>query len=94
MDKLLQALTQGTLTLDPEKARPQPKRTTAQLREIIRRSKHKPKGRKVTMLVEIDGEIRSLRQWAEFLDVSYSRLYYFYHKGLRGRELVNKTREA
>lgn len=93
MDKLLELLKKGSIELDPEKARPVPRRTTEEMRDIIKRSKYKPKGRKPEM-VEIDGEYRTLREWAKFLGLPYDKLYYQYAKqGLRGRALINKVRE-
>ena len=80
------------LKLDPEKAKPTTLLTTEQMRDIIKRSKYKPKGRKPEQ-VEIDGEYRTLREWAEFLGLPYDKLYYQYAKqGLRGRALINKVK--
>jgi hypothetical protein len=92
MDKLLEALTKGNITLDPENAKPTPLKTRAELEKQIRLSKRKQMGRKPKLYVEVDGEIRTLRQWADFMDLNYSKLYYNYNKGLRGRELLNSAR--
>ena len=92
MDKFLEALKQGKVKLDPEKVKPVHKRTTQELREILGDMNRKPRGRKAKQ-VEIDGEYRTLREWAKFLGLPYDKLYYQYAKqGLRGRALINKVK--
>lgn len=90
MDKFLKALQKGevsfTQTDEP------PLRTLKEMHRLLKLTYQKPRGRKPQM-VEIDGEERSLKEWAEFLEVDYERLYYFYHhRKLRGRKLIEATR--
>lgn len=92
MDKFLEALKQGAVKLDPEKAVIERRRTTDELRQLITKSKALPRGRKA-VLVEVDGEERTLKEWAELFDINYMRLRYFYaKKKLRGRKLIDTAR--
>lgn len=90
MDKFLKALQKGEVSFTPTNT--PPLRTTEELRNVIKRMNQKPKGRKAK-LVEVDGEERTLREWAEFFEIDYPRLYYFYtKKKLRGRKLIDTAR--
>lgn len=93
MDNFLDLLKQGRVELNIEKAKPTHLRTTAEMRKILGMKDQKPRGRKAKQ-IEIDGEYRTLREWAKFLGLPYDKLYYQYAKqGLRGRALINKVKE-
>lgn len=67
-------------------------KTTAQLREQIRRSKHKPIGRPESITIEIDGETRTLKQWAIDFGIPYPLAYNRYLKGRTGRDIFAEPR--
>ena len=67
-------------------------RTTAELRELIRKSKHKPTGRPESITIEIDGETRTLKQWAIDFGIPYHLAYNRYLKGRTGREIFFEPR--
>ena len=45
-------------------------------------------------LVEIDGKIQTLSQWAAETGILYTTLYRRYKKGIRGKELIDKVQES
>lgn len=63
-------------------------RTTKELAELIHKSKLKKRGVKVSLFAEIDGEVRSLQQWAKDFDLKYYTILKRYKKGITGRELI------
>ena len=68
-------------------------RTTAQLRDLLKKALSKPRGRKPKLWIEIDGEYRTMREWVDFMDLDYSKFYYYYNKGIRGRALIDHARK-
>jgi hypothetical protein len=66
-------------------------RTTKELAELIHKSKLKKRGVKVSLFAEIDGEVRSLQQWAKDFDLKYYTILKRYKKGITGRELIKPT---
>ena len=88
----MKSLQSGEVGFDPTKAIPSRLRTTREMRRILKIAHQKPLGRKPKM-VEVDGEERTLREWAELFEIDYNRLYYFYHRRkLRGRKLIDTAR--
>jgi hypothetical protein len=67
-------------------------RTTKELSELIHKSKLKKRGVKVSLFAEIDGEVRSLQQWAKDFDLKYYTILKRYKKGITGRELIKPTK--
>lgn len=63
-------------------------RTTKQLAELIHKSKLKKRGAKLSLFAEIDGEVRSLQQWAKDFDIKYYTILKRYKNGRTGRELI------
>jgi hypothetical protein len=63
-------------------------RTTKQLAELIHKSKLKKRGVKLSLFAEIDGEVRSLQQWAKDFDLKYYTVLKRYKAGKTGRELI------
>ena len=63
-------------------------RTTKELAELIHKSKLKKRGVKLSLFAEIDGEVRSLQQWAKDFDLKYYTILKRYKKGITGRELI------
>lgn len=50
---------------------------------------HKPPKSEPSIFIEIDGELKSLNEWADHLGMSRKTISWRYHsKGLRGRELI------
>jgi hypothetical protein len=63
-------------------------RTTKELAELIHKSKLKKRGVKLSLFAEIDGEVRSLQQWAKDFDLKYYTILKRYKAGKTGRELI------
>jgi hypothetical protein len=63
-------------------------RTTKELAELIHKSKLKKRGVKVSLFAEIDGEVRSLQQWAKDFDLKYYTILKRYKNGRTGRDLI------
>ena len=63
-------------------------RTTKQLAELIRKSKQKKRGAKTAYFAEIDGEVRSIQQWAKDFDLKYYTVLKRYKSGKTGRDLI------
>jgi hypothetical protein len=63
-------------------------RTTKELAELIHKSKLKKRGVKLSLFAEIDGEVRSLQQWAKDFDLKYYTVLKRHKKGVTGRELI------
>ena len=63
-------------------------RTTKELAELIHKSKLKKRGVKLSLFAEIDGEVRSLQQWAKDFDLKYYTVLKRYKAGKTGRELI------
>lgn len=68
-------------------------RTTKQLAELIRKSKQKKRGAKTAYFAEIDGEVRSIQQWAKDFDLKYYTVLKRYKSGKTGRELIAPERK-
>ena len=63
-------------------------RTTKQLADLINKSKQKKRGVKLSYFAEIDGEVRSIKQWAEDFDLKYYTVLKRFKRGVTGRNLV------
>jgi hypothetical protein len=63
-------------------------RTTKQLAELIKKAKQKKRGAKLSFFAEIDGEVRSIKQWAEDFDLKYYTVLKRFKRGITGRDLV------
>jgi hypothetical protein len=63
-------------------------RTTKQLADLISKSKQKKRGVKLSFFAEIDGEVRSIKQWAEDFDLKYYTVLKRFKKGITGRDLI------
>jgi len=63
-------------------------RTTKQLADLIKKSKQKKRGAKTEHFAEIDGEVRSIKQWAEDFDLKYYTVLKRFKRGVTGRELL------
>ena len=63
-------------------------RTTKHLADLINKSKQKKRGVKLSYFAEIDGEVRSIKQWAEDFDLKYYTVLKRFKRGVTGRNLV------
>jgi hypothetical protein len=63
-------------------------RTTKQLAELIKKANRKRCGAKTKHFAEIDGETRSIKQWAEDFDLKYYTVLKRFKNGITGRELL------
>jgi hypothetical protein len=63
-------------------------RTTKQLADLITKSKQKKRGAKLSFFAEIDGEVRSIKQWAEDFDLKYYTVLKRFKRGVTGRDLI------
>jgi hypothetical protein len=63
-------------------------RTTKQLADLINKSKQKKRGAKLSFFAEIDGEVRSIKQWAEDFDLKYYTVLKRFKRGVTGRDLI------
>ncbi len=63
-------------------------RTTKQLKAIITRTNRKRCGAKLSFFAEIDGETRSIKQWAEDFDLKYYTVLKRFKRGVTGRALI------
>ena len=63
-------------------------RTTKQLADLITKSKQKKRGAKRSFFAEIDGEVRSIKQWAEDFDLKYYTVLKRFKRGVTGRDLI------
>jgi len=63
-------------------------RTTKQLADLIKKSKQKKRGAKLSFFAEIDGEVRSIKQWAEDFDLKYYTVLKRFKRGVTGRDLI------
>ena len=63
-------------------------RTTKQLAELIKKSNRKRCGAKTEHFAEIDGEVRSIKQWAEDFDLKYYTVLKRFKRGVTGRDLI------
>jgi hypothetical protein len=63
-------------------------RTTKQLADLISKSKQKKRGAKLSFFAEIDGEVRSIKQWAEDFDLKYYTVLKRFKRGVTGRDLI------
>lgn len=63
-----------------------------QLEELVYKATHKKRGVKAEIYLFIDGEEKSLRDWAKFFGVPYYTVLYRYHAGKRGRDLIKPPR--
>lgn len=68
-------------------------RTTKQLAELIRKSKLKKRGAKTTYFAEIDGEVRSIQQWAKDFDLKYYTVLKRFKAGRTDRALIAPERK-
>ena len=68
-------------------------RTTKQLADLINKSKQKKRGVKLSYFAEIDGEVRSIKQWAEDFDLKYYTVLKRFKRGITGRALVAPERK-
>lgn len=64
-----------------------------QLENILHKSRLKKRGAKTEIFLNIDGEVRSLKDWAEFFGVEYYTVLYRYRQGKRGRDLIKPPRK-
>lgn len=64
----------------------------AQLLNAIKKSTQKKRGAKTEIYLDIDGETRTLKDWAEFFELPYFTVLYRYHAGKRGRDLIKPQR--
>ena len=67
--------------------------TKDKLRELVKKSTHKKRGAKTEFMLEIDGEEKPIREWAELFGLGYHTILYRYKQGKRGRELIQPPRE-
>jgi hypothetical protein len=63
-------------------------RTTKQLADLIKKSKQKKRGAILSYFAEIDGEVRSIKQWAEDFDLKYYTVLKRFKRGVTGRDLI------
>ena len=63
-------------------------RTTKQLADLITKSNRKRCGAKTKHFAEIDGEVRSIKQWASDFDLKYYTVLKRFKNGVTGRELL------
>ncbi len=63
-------------------------RTTKQLADLIHKSKLKKRGTKTKHFAEIDGETRSIQQWAKDFDLKYYTVLKRFKNGVTGRDLI------
>jgi hypothetical protein len=63
-------------------------RTTSQLKTIIAKSRQKKRGAKTKHYAEIDGETRSIQQWASDFDLKYYTVLKRFKRGVTGRDLI------
>jgi hypothetical protein len=63
-------------------------RTTKQLADLITKSKQKKRGAKLSFFAEIDGEVRSIKQWASDFDLKYYTVLKRFKRGVTGRDLI------
>jgi hypothetical protein len=63
-------------------------RTTKQLADLITKSNRKRCGAKTKHFAEIDGEVRSIKQWASDFDLKYYTVLKRFKNGITGRELL------
>jgi hypothetical protein len=63
-------------------------RTTKELAELIHKSKLKKRGVKLSFFAEIDGEVRSIKQWAKDFDLKYYTVLKRFKAGKTGRDLI------
>lgn len=63
-------------------------RTTKQLADLIKKSKQKKRGAKLSFFAEIDGEVRSIQQWAKDFDLKYYTVLKRFKNGITGRDLI------
>jgi hypothetical protein len=68
-------------------------RTTSELLALIKKSKRKKCGAKIKYYAEIDGETRSLQQWAKDFDLHYDTVLARFKAGRTGRELIAPERK-
>ena len=68
-------------------------RTKAQLLNLVKKTTQKKRGAKTEIYLTIDGEVKSLREWAEFFELDYYTVLYRYHAGKRGRDLIKPPRK-
>ena len=63
------------------------------LETVIKKSRQKKRGAKTEVFLEIDGETRSLKEWAKFFDIPYYTILYRYHAGYTDRDLIKPPRK-
>ena len=63
-----------------------------ELEKLVRQSTYKKRGAKTELYADIDGETKSLREWADFFNLEYFTVLYRYKKGLTGRDLIKPPR--
>lgn len=63
-----------------------------ELSQLVRKTFQKKRGAKTTYYADIDGETKSLKEWAEFFGISYAVILERYHRGVTGRELIAPPR--
>jgi len=68
-------------------------RTTKQLADLIHKSKLKKRGAKTEYFAEIDGEVRSIQQWAKDFDLKYYTVLKRFKAGRTGRALIAPERK-
>lgn len=68
-------------------------RTTSELLALIKKSRRKKCGAKIKYYAEIDGEVRSLQQWAKDFDLHYDTVLARYKAGKTGQDLVAPERK-
>lgn len=68
-------------------------RTTKELLALINKARRKKCGAKTSYFAEIDGETRSIQQWAKDFDLKYYTVLKRYKAGKRGRDLIAPERK-
>ena len=63
-------------------------RTTKQLADLIKKTNRKRCGAKTKHFAEIDGETRSIQQWASDFDLKYYTVLKRFKRGVTGRDLI------
>ena len=63
------------------------------LENLVKKSRYKKRGVQTAIYAEIDGEIKSLKEWAKFFGMGYQTLLYRYNKGITGRALIKPPRK-
>ena len=63
-----------------------------ELENLVRKSQQQKRGAKTELYADIDGETKSLREWADFFNLEYFTVLYRYKKGLTGRDLIKPPR--